>query len=103
MWLLLKNVLYHVSACLQAFRREEETEMSKELERRKTLGDLADEKGCKDDEHHERQYVPTGTGDRLHGEIIHDVCSSDTLAGLSLRYGVSVQRIKQVGVASEMV
>ena len=108
------------TACLQVFAQEEDSDMSKELQRRLSLREVgpaglpldvheaasvaSDVKGqleLDDDDEEEDEENRSAAGDRKghkgrKGEIVHNISCTDTLAGLSLRYGVSTQRIKEV-------
>jgi len=91
------------TACLQPFTQLEESDMSKELQRRLAEGELlVNEEGAKvGGDGHEGDDVlgVTGVKDgekKGRGELMHHVAPADTLAGLSLRYGISTQRIREV-------
>lgn len=90
------------SSCLQQFSSLEESCMSAELQER--LERLATEgpEGLEEEADTNAQCAGSGSaagvvdGVEASAEHLHRVHTCDTLAGLSLRYGVSVQRIKEV-------
>ena len=88
------------TACLQPFTQLEESDLSKELQRR--LAEGVNEEGAEvGGDGHEGDDVLSVTGvmngeKKGRGELLHHVASTDTLAGLSLRYGISTQRIREV-------
>ena len=82
------------TACLQPFAAQEESDMSKELLRRLTEAEIEERGGedaqggvSADEEDEARSVVGVENGERGRGEVLHPVLASDTLAGLSLRYG----------------
>ena len=90
------------TACLQPFTHLEESAMSKELQRRLAEGEHLDEEsaevasnGPEGDDVLSVTGVKTGEK-KGRGELMHHVAPTDTLAGLSLRYGISTQRIREV-------
>jgi hypothetical protein len=93
------------TACLQPFTQLEESDMSNELPRRLAEGELLEKeertKFCGDGDEGDDVLSVTGVKDgekQGYGALmrLHHVAPTDTLVGLSLRYGISTQRIREV-------
>ena len=93
------------TVCLQPFMQLEESDMSNELSRRLAEGErLEKEERTKvggDVDEGDDVLSVTGVKDgekQGRGALmrLHHVAPTDTLAGLSLRYGISTQRIREV-------